>query len=806
MIDPNAQTIDGVPSAVGGNNEFPQQIGPYKILERLGVGGMGQVLLGESSLPTRKVAIKLMLSDSFSPDGIARFRREMEVMARLEHPGIARLYEVGTLDWQGSEQPWYAMEFVDGLPLDEFVSRGKRDVQSVFRLTAQVARALQFAHQRGVIHRDIKPANIIVTAEGQAKILDFGIARLSEAEPGGQGAQTRFGQIIGTLAYMSPEQLSSSSLVDVRSDVYALGVVLYELLTGELPLKISTTSLLEAIKDAAEGKRKALSAHLPGLRGEVELIVDTASNRELGARYDSAASFANDLENFLGNRPLVAKRPSSAYVFGKFVKRNPVLVAAISIALLSLIGATVFSIIAADRARSAQASAEQRNQEMLAVNQFVEQMLQEADPNSASGAEVTMRQVLDNAEIAYQSLPAEPGVRGNIALLLANARNGTDEHEIALKLAQQSASDLAISLGANHDKVLAAKLVQVTAFAAMEKSADAVALADATIAQIRASKGVDSTEEAQFRTQKVYALQQTDQQDAAIAESDLLLTKFDRQLRALPGMQFEAVAHNHGSLLLDKGRLPEAEKIYQQIRADSIRDNTQWHPQSLNSLQSLAALYANMGRVDEALVLSEEVIAGRIKTLGKRHPATIISEFGRVTLLVKLKQPERALAFIEEVMPRSVEVFGADSTNTIQANLQYANVLDALGRLPEAEVKYRALLQLLEGKALPPTLIQQVMNNLAFNRLKAGQVAAARTEYALLVAHSERTNKDSNPYAQYLSNSANADNLAGEFASAESKLITAIAILLKEMPADNPIVIRAQKRLETARARKSEMH
>jgi eukaryotic-like serine/threonine-protein kinase len=808
MIDPNAQTTDGsapaTAAAAAAPADMPQQIGPYRILERLGQGGMGQVLLGESLLPKRKVAIKLMLGGNFSVDSITRFRREMEVMARLEHPGIARLYDVGTLNWQGEEQPWYAMEFVDGLPLDEYVSRRQRELRSVFKLTAQVARALQFAHQRGVIHRDIKPANIMVTSEGQAKILDFGIARLIEGEPQAPGAQTRFGQIIGTLAYMSPEQLSSASGADVRSDVYALGVVLYELLTGELPLKISTTSLLEAIKEVSDGKRKALSAHVPALRGEVELIVDTASNRELDARYESAASFATDLENYLDNRPLLAKRPSAAYVFGKFVRRNPLLVATIAVAVISLLGATTWSTIAAERARKAQASTEQRNREMEAVNGFVEQMLQEVNPDIASGAEVTMRQVLDNADIAYQNLPNEPGVRGTIALLLAAARNGVDDHAAALKFAQQSALDLQTSLGPTHAKVWAAKLAQVSALAAMEKLDEAIALADKTVAEIRASLGENTSEEAQFRTQKVYAMQQTDRQEEALAESEFILKTFDRQLRALPGSQYASVMHNHASMLQSAGRLPEAEKIYLQIQADSVAAKNEWNPQSLNSMQSLAALYANTGRVDEALVVSEKVIAGRIKTLGKRHPATLISEFGRVTLLVKLKQPERALAFVEELMPRASAVFDADSTNMIQTNLQYANVLDAAGRLPEAEVKFRALIQQLSDKALPPTLIQQVMNNLAYNLLKAGRVADSRAEFALLVAHSERTNRDTNPYAQYLSNAANADNVAGDFASAKQKLALAIPILLKEMPPESPIVVRAQKRLAAANARTTE--
>ena len=409
MIDQTAETQDGASNSPAVASELPSQIGPYRIIELLGKGGMGMVLLGESELPKRKVAIKLMLSSQFDTDALSRFRQEMEVLARLEHPGIGRLYEVGTIILAGTEQPWYAMEYVAGLQLDEYVRRNKLDVKAIFRLVAKIAHALQYAHQKGVIHRDIKPANIIVDAQMQPKILDFGIARLNE--PDATGVRTRFGQIIGTLAYMSPEQLASSTNADVRSDVYALGVVLYELLTGELPLKISTTSLLDAIKELAEGKRVSLSTLRPNLRGEVELIVDTASNRELSQRYDSAASFAGDLESYLSNRPLQARRPSFGYVFGKFVRRNPTLVAALGFALLALIGATIWSIVAAERAKLAQQQAqtakiqaEARAAEANAVVSFLSDALAGAAPEATMGREVKLVDVLSDA--SRQTLPA----------------------------------------------------------------------------------------------------------------------------------------------------------------------------------------------------------------------------------------------------------------------------------------------------------------------------------------------------------------------------------------------------------------
>ena len=468
MIDRYAETQDETKLKAGANGDvLPSQIGPYRIIESLGQGGMGQVLLGESEAPRRQAAIKLMLAEGFNSEALARFRREMEVLARLEHPGIARLYEVGSITIAGAEQPWYAMEYVAGLPLDEFVKRGKLGVKDIFALVAKVAHALQFAHQKGVIHRDIKPANVLVDANGQPKILDFGIARLNEPQAQVLAQQTRFGQIIGTLAYMSPEQMSASSNADVRSDVYALGIVLYELLTGELPIKISTTSLLDAIKLLAEGKRKALSELRPNLRGEVELIVNTAVNRELNQRYDSAASFANDLENYLNHRPLKAQKPNFSYVLAKFVRRNRALAAAFTLAIASLFGATAWALIAAKSEAAARKTAERRAAEAQAAIGFINQLFYAIDPAQAQGKQPTVAEVVATVLTPEYQAPKDLSVATTVDITLAKVNSRLGRYQDAETLAARAvksadaATDISAELKASaHLRLAIAKWEQ----------------------------------------------------------------------------------------------------------------------------------------------------------------------------------------------------------------------------------------------------------------------------------------------------------------------------------------------------------
>jgi eukaryotic-like serine/threonine-protein kinase len=728
MIDPNAPTqAPGAHATHPDAASMPTQVGPYRVLEVLGQGGMGRVYLGESEVPKRKAAIKLLLGEHFSPDTLARFRREMEVLARLEHPGIARLYEAGVADISGTEQPWYAMEYMDGLPLDAYVTREKLAPRAILNLVSSIAQALHYAHQKGVIHRDIKPANILVSNDGRAKILDFGIARLSTGDI--SGAQTRFGQIIGTLAYMSPEQVSEASHADVRSDVYALGVMLYELLAGELPIKLSNTSLIDAIREIAQGKRRPLSHARPDLKGEVELMVETATHLDMNKRYASAESFAHDLESYLQNRPILAKRASRLYVFGKFARRNPLLVAALATAVLALGASSVYSWRAAQRAENARLLAEARNAELTAVNEFVAKMLMEADPTSASGLDMSMKKVLDNAELAFNDLKAGDNVRGAVALMLAQARRGLNDGEAALKLADQAIASLSKTRDARDAQLIYAKLQRVIALTQLGKFEESLQYADQLLPELRRSFAPHSADEIRLLSQKVVALNELDRAQEALTLSEELVENGASALQAMAGTEYASILHNHASVLASAGRLEESQAILEDVWARGLKSNQQWQPHYLYARHTQSVHLNQMGKPEEALAVMEEAIAGRRKSLGPAHPTTLISEFGRVTLLVKLKQPERALQFLNEIMPRAELAWPPGNPSLLRAKLQQANVLDALQQSDAARGMFRDLIAASEAQPVPAEFQLQIRAALAENLLRNKQVAESLTEY-----------------------------------------------------------------------------
>ncbi|MEO8202116.1 MAG: serine/threonine-protein kinase, partial [Gemmatimonadota bacterium] len=226
----------------------PGNIGRYRIIGTLGEGGMGTVYEAEQDQPHRRVALKVIRPDFVSPELLRRFSRESEVLGRLQHPGIAQIYEAGTSDGPHGPQPFFAMELVKGQPLNEYATTHSLDLNHRLELFIRTCEAVHYAHQQGVIHRDLKPANILVDTGGQPKVLDFGVARLTDADVQAT-RQTSVGEVIGTLQYMSPEQVNADPLdLDIRSDVYSLGVVLYELLSGHMPYNLDRKLIYEAAR------------------------------------------------------------------------------------------------------------------------------------------------------------------------------------------------------------------------------------------------------------------------------------------------------------------------------------------------------------------------------------------------------------------------------------------------------------------------------------------------------------------------------------------------------------------------------
>ena len=299
----------------------PQQLGPFLVISQIGEGAMGVVYEAEQDRPRRHVALKVLRPGLLTPAMLRRFEHEYEFLGRLQHPGIAQVYQAGIANHGHGAQPYFAMELVRGRRLDEYARLRELSLRDRLALVAEIADAVQHAHHRGVIHRDLKPANILVTEQGAPKILDFGVARAAQADF--ESLQTVPGEIVGTMAYMSPEQVVGTSLeLDTRSDVYALGVLLYELIAGRLPYDLSRKSLPEAVRVIRDDDPARLSAVTRAVPADVETIVSKALEKDKLRRYVSAAEMAEDIRRFLRDAPILARRPSASDQMQKVARRH----------------------------------------------------------------------------------------------------------------------------------------------------------------------------------------------------------------------------------------------------------------------------------------------------------------------------------------------------------------------------------------------------------------------------------------------------------------------------------------------------
>ena len=443
-----------------------QTIGPYRLLQILGEGGMGTVYLAEQTSPiNRRVALKIIKLGMDTREVVARFESERQALARMSHPNIAKVHDAGATD-QG--RPYFVMEYVKGVPLTEYCDHHRLDTKARLRIFIDVCQAVHHAHQKGVIHRDLKPQNVLVEVrDGQpvAKVIDFGVARATDQSLTDKTLYTQQGCMIGTPAYMSPEQAEMSVLdIDTTTDVYSLGVMLYELLTGVLPLdpreltaagwqgiqskirdhqpkRLSTqlSSMGDDATDLASRRATTVARLSRQCRNELDWITLRAMEKDRTRRYQSASEFAADIKRYLADEPVLAHRPSLRYQMGKLIIRNKYRFGLAAGMVVVLVGFVVTTMIQSERIAHERDRANPEAAIAGQVSEFLVSLFQVSDPSEARGNTVTAREILDEGARRISSeLGEQPAVRAHMMGIIGDVYVGLGLYDQAEPLLDEA--------------------------------------------------------------------------------------------------------------------------------------------------------------------------------------------------------------------------------------------------------------------------------------------------------------------------------------------------------------------------------
>ena len=680
----------------------------YRIVRRLGGGGMGIVYEAEQRNPARRVALKVLRTGLVTPEARRRFELEGEALARLDHPGIARIYDAGTYDLAGEAQPFFAMELVDGPALDAWVDARKPTMRARLELFVRVCEAVEHAHHRGVVHRDLKPSNILVTDDGGPKVVDFGVARLID-RAGEDLLLTLPDQQIGTLPYMSPEQIRGDrDAIDVRSDVWALGVVLFELLSDRLPHDFGGTSRTEAARIIAERDPPRLRAIGTAVDSELETIVAKALRLDATMRFVSVGALREDLCRHLRHEPILSRPPSAGYALRKFARRHRILVGAIAVVVSGL----VLGLIVVGRARH---HAELQASRAGAVADILREVLLQADPNQVRGSEPTISDAVREAEVRMQRhAPDDAWVRGVVWHTLGQVQLGLgrfDDAErnlnaglAAFELVRPDSADVASVL-----RDLVTLALNRGQFAAVEGQVRrALQLVDAL--------GLERSLRASF----LNLLGLAHQAEGRLVEAEESLTDalaIWESIEGEAGANVGNVLANLGLVQSRSGDLDAALVTYQRSLSVLRSGLDEAHPLVAATLGKIGAVYLRQGEFDAAEAALRQALQLGEERLGVEHPDLTSSYLNLGGLLRRRDRAEAAIGPLESGL-RAARRGGADHPHVQAALSRLAGARADSGDVAGATADLRELQELLlrAGSAAQAKAVGERLEALARSR------------------------------------------------------------------------------------------
>jgi eukaryotic-like serine/threonine-protein kinase len=822
--EPPDETLEPVEPSAGLEG---QRLGPYRIERKLGTGGMGDVYLAERADDEyqQRVAIKLVRAGVYSAQVHSRLRMERQILARLEHPNIARLLDGGRAP---DGTPYLVMEYVDGEPIDSFCDRRRLDLQARIALVRTVCAAVHYAHQNLIVHRDLKPNNILITADGVPKLLDFGIAKLLDTRQSLHTlAVTHMDYRVMTPAHASPEQIRGD-VITTSSDIYVLGVLLYELLTGRRPFQLVGSRITDMEKiicdqeplppsemaaktvldtpdmanDIAACRSTTPYRLERELRGDIDNIILMSMRKDAARRYGSAAQLASDLERHATGQPVAATRDTWLYRTRKFVRRHAIGVSAAVLGIALLAAFAVITLIQAQRiARERDIAATQRTRAEQ-VSSFLVELFELSDPTKSRGNQVTARELLDiGARRVSAGLDDQPETRATLLGTIGRVYGSLGLYNDAISLQREALESRRQLFGPSHPEVALAMAALGDALREQGHFAEAESNLTAALQMQRDTLGARALDSAPTLTSLGRLAEERGALDTSQRFYEHGLDIY-RQHRMLQTPEAASIFNDLASLSLQRGQYDRASQLYRTALDIDRAALGQDHPQVAIHIQNLAVTLHRQGKLVEAAPLYVESLQLMQRVLGERHPQTLDSLANYGNFLRRNGELARAETVLRDVQERNREVRGARHMYVGHDHVNLGHVLLDANRASDAEREYLAALDIYR-ETLPEqhSFVASALSGLGRAQLAEGHAKQADETLRQAVAMGQATLP---PDASPLILAKNALGTAlleqGRRAEALPLLRETYPVLVRTQGAESASVRQAKAALERAEA------